>query len=154
MINKPFKGRRGKKTKQSWMLKCNLFNDVISPSFPLDNETSVGRLIQYKATQAVVVELAFLRFSTFSMLLKYTCFPWNVGWVSERCERGGEKRGEKVENGSTCFSDSKDFAIQSWDEDSCVCNCNKGWTKYVTHYRRYITCCLYLAKMKMTTRSD
>ena len=70
------------------MLKCNLYNDVGSPEIPLDNETSVGRLIQYKAKQAVVVvELAFLRFSTFSMLLKYTRFPWNVGWASERCVR-------------------------------------------------------------------
>ena len=66
------------------MLKYNLFNDGISP---LDNETSVGRLIQYKAKQGVVVELAFLRFSTFSMLLKYTRFPWNVGWMNERCVR-------------------------------------------------------------------
>ena len=67
------------------MLKYNLFNDGIFPEFPLDNETCVGRLIQYKATQAV--ELAFLRFSTFGMLLKYIRFPWNVGWVSERCVR-------------------------------------------------------------------
>ena len=67
--------------------------------------------------------------------------------------RGGEKRREKVENGSTCFSDSIDFAIRSWDEDSCVCNCHKGWTRYVTHCR-YIACCLYLAEMKKTTRSD
>ena len=77
------------------MLKCNLFNDVAHPVY---KETSVGRLIQYKAIQEVV-ELAFLRFSTFGMLLKYTRFPWNVGWVNERCarrERGGEKRREKV----------------------------------------------------------
>ena len=66
------------------MLKCNLFNDMSPPVY---NETSVGRLIQYKATQVVVVELAFLRLSTFSMLLKYTRFPWKVGWVSERCVR-------------------------------------------------------------------
>ena len=53
---------------------------------PLDNETSVGRLIQYKAKQEVV-ELAFLRFSIFDMLLKYTRFPWKVVWASERCVR-------------------------------------------------------------------
>ena len=126
---------------------------VISPG---DNETSVGRLIQYKAIQEVV-ELAFLCFFTFAMLSKYTCFPWKVGWVNERCvrrmevdterERWREAEREKVENGSTCFSDSIDFAIRSWDEDSCVCNCHKSWTRYATHCR-YITCCLNLAKMK------
>ena len=58
------------------MLKCNLFNNVV---VPVDNETSVGRLIQYKATQVVVVELDILCFPNFGMLSKYTRFPCNVG---------------------------------------------------------------------------
>ena len=152
--------RRRDKIKQSWMLKRNLCNDMIFPVSPVDNETSVGRLIQYKATQVVVVKLAFLRFSTFGMLLKHTRFPWNVGWVSgvwgewrwTLRGRGGEKRREKVENGSTCFSDSKDFATGSC-ENSCVCNCHKSWARYATHCR-YIACCLYLAKMKKMIKSD
>ena len=67
--------------------------------------------------------------------------------------RGGEKRREKVENENTCFIDSIDFAIRSWDEDSCVCNCHKGWPTDVT-LCRYIACCLKLAMMKKTTSLD